>query len=380
MTTISDELFARFMDGDVSHDEMIKVHRAMKEDKELMGLFMSAKRFDAMMEEEDEPELPLERMAAKSEDNLCDILCERYILRTKFPEYGSQSILGDAKNEQSFLKQAKEFNENAWIEDNKEFFSTDLEKQWLTTSGVALYNVGRIMEGYGLSVTRHFYSSIEDIRRFLSLGESLISIVNEEILDGNSVEEVAYPNHAVCIIALDDRSITLYNPSIIEESRTYPIESFIKAWDTSKNYLVAVGEPGKKVYDPCPINLDDVEIDDSLNDLLEAIAENAHDVWAFDRIHKDGYVYGPVNNSDKNKGPLTNKDLRPYSELPEKEKNYDRKMALSTLKLATRLGFKIVHPDSEDDYHCPECGKRISLEYSYCPHCGRQIQLEDFIQ
>ena len=29
MTTISDELFARFMDGDVSHDELIKVHRAL---------------------------------------------------------------------------------------------------------------------------------------------------------------------------------------------------------------------------------------------------------------------------------------------------------------------------------------------------------------
>jgi len=378
MTIITDELFARFMDGDVSPEEAIEVHRAMKEDKELMGLYISTKRFDAMTESDDSPELPLERMAAKAEDNLCDILCERYILWTKFPEYGSRSILGDAKNEQSFLRQAKTFNEKAWIEDNKLFFTTDLEKQWLTKNGVALYNVGRIMEGYGLSVTRHFDSNIKNIRRFLDLGESLIAIVNEEILDGASITDVPYPNHAVCILALDDVSITTYNPSKSEDSVSYPIELFIKAWDTSRNYLVAVGKPGEKVYDPCPINLDDVEIDDNLNDLIDAIAENAHDVWAYERM-KQGYIYAPENNSDPEKGPLANKDLRPYSELPETEKDYDRKMAISTLKLATRLGFKIVHPDSEDDYHCSACGKRISLVMSYCPYCGRQLQLSDFI-
>ena len=379
MTTISDELFARFMDGDTTPEETIDVLRAIKQDKELMGLYISAKRFDAMMAEEEEPVLPLEKMAAKSEDNLCDILCERYILKSRFPEYGSQSILGEAKDEQRFLNQAEAFDETAWIADNNSFFSTDLEKQWLTTNGVALYNVGRIMEGYGLSVTRHFYSDINEIKDCLSKGESLIAIVNEEILDGNSAGDTIHPNHAVCILALNNNTITLYNPSEGEGPRDYTLNLFMKAWGTSKYYLVAVGKPGEKIYNPCPINLDDVELDDNLNDLLEAIAENAHDVWALERI-KQGYVYAPENNSDPTKGPLTNKDLRPYSELPESEKDYDRKMATATLKLAQRLGFKIVRPDSEDDYHCPDCGKRISLEISYCPHCGRALQLEDFIK
>lgn len=378
MTTISDELFSRFMDGKTTPEETIEVHRAMKEDGELKRLYISAKRFDAMMAEEEDCALPLEKMAAKSEDNLCDILCERYILKSRFPEYGSQSILGEAKDEQRFLRGAEAFDEMQWIKKNEKFFSTDLEKQWLTSNGVALYNVGRIMEGYGLSITRHFYSDSDKIRRFLGKGESLIAIVNEEILEGSYTSESIHPNHAVCVLSMDEDSVSLYNPSLGDEPVNYPLEVFLKAWKTSKNYLVAVGYRKEKIYDPCPIDLDDVELDDNLNDLLEAIAENAHDVWAVERI-KDGYVYGEENNSDPNKGPLTNKDLRPYSELPEKEKDYDRKTATATLKLAQRLGFKIVPPDSEDDYHCPDCGKRISLEISYCPYCGRQLQLEDFI-
>lgn len=376
--TISDDLFARFMDGQTTPAETIAVHRAMREDKELREAYIRAKRFDALMEKDEEPVLPLEKMAAKSEDNLCDILCERYILRNRFPEYGSQGLLGDAKNEQRFLRGAESFDETKWIAENRTFFSTALEKQWLTTQGVALYNVGRIMEGYGLSVTRHFYADIQEIRRCLDRGENLIAIVNEEILDEDPAGGSIHPDHAVCVLSLDDKRVSLYNPSAGEEPVEYPLDIFLKAWNTSKNYLVAVGLKGEKIYEPSPINLDDIELDDNLNDLLEAIAENAHDVWAVDRMAQ-GYVYGDENNSDPEKGALTNKDLRPYSELPEKEKDYDRKMATATLKLAQRLGFKIVCPDSEEEYHCPDCGERIQLDTNYCPNCGRPVQLDDFI-
>ena len=59
---------------------------------------------------------------------------------------------------------------------------------------------------------------------------------------------------------------------------------------------------------------------------------------------------------------------------------YDRKMAIGTLKLAARLGFKIVKTNPEDGYVCPDCGKRIELEMSYCPHCGRELELDDFVK
>lgn len=378
MSTISDELFDRFMDGETTPEETITVLEAMKTDKELMKMYISVKRFDAMMAEDEEPLIPMEKMAAKSEDNMCDILCERYILHKRLGPSGNPNILTDAKYEQLFLNSAKRFNEDEWIAANEEFFDTPIDKLWLTSSGVALYNVGRILEGRGLSVTRHFNSSLNHLKQCLKRGESLIVIVNEEILSSKTNSD-GQPNHAICVLSFDNESVLVYNPTTGNMEDNYPLDAFIKAWETSRNYVVAVGEKGEKMYEPTPINLDDVELDEDLEDLLEAIAENAHDVWAKDRV-AEGYVYGPVNNSDPAKGPLTNKDLRPYSELPDSEKDYDRKLAVSTLKLAKRLGFKVSRTNPEEEHHCPECGKVIGLEMSYCPHCGRELQLEDYIK
>jgi hypothetical protein len=33
--------------------------------------------------------------------------------------------------------------------------------------------------------------------------------------------------------------------------------------------------------------------------------------------------------------------MRPYSDLADSEKNYDRKMAINTLKLAQKMGYRI---------------------------------------
>jgi hypothetical protein len=253
------------------------------------------------------------------------------------------------------------------------------EAKNLTDEGVALYNVGRILEGYGLSVTRQFGASIESLIELLAKGESLIVVVNEETLSGKEGNN-GEPNHAVCVLQIKDGSVILYNPKDdegIEED--YPISIFEEAWASSKNYVVAVGDKGTKVYEPRPINLDEIELNSDIEDLIEPIAENLHDIWAQARIN-EGYRYGPENNSDPEKGDLTNKDLRPYSELPESEKEYDRKMAIGTLKLAYRLGFKVIKTNPEDGCFCPDCGHRIDLEMSYCPRCGREIQLSDYVK
>ena len=85
-----------------------------------------------------------------------------------------------------------------------------------------------------------------------------------------------------------------------------------------------------------PIKLGDIALDDNLNDLTEAIAENAHDVWAAARI-AEGWTYGHVRNDEKKQHP----DLITYSALPEGEKEYDRIMAMNTIKLVKKLGFDI---------------------------------------
>ncbi|MCH5175212.1 MAG: Ryanodine receptor Ryr [Prevotellaceae bacterium] len=90
-------------------------------------------------------------------------------------------------------------------------------------------------------------------------------------------------------------------------------------------------------YEPQPINLDCIQLTDDLLELREAIAENAHEVWASARI-KEGWTYGRERDDANKKHP----DLIPYSALPDSEKEYDRLMALDTIKLVKKLGFEII--------------------------------------
>lgn len=89
-------------------------------------------------------------------------------------------------------------------------------------------------------------------------------------------------------------------------------------------------------YIPQPVDTTDVRLPKELESLVEAMAENVHDVWAEARI-AEGWAYGEERD-DINK---TNPCLVPYEQLPESEKEYDRQTAISTLKLIRKLGFKI---------------------------------------
>ena len=92
----------------------------------------------------------------------------------------------------------------------------------------------------------------------------------------------------------------------------------------------------QKIYTPQPIDLADVQLPEELNELVEQIAENVHDVWAQNRMEQ-GWVYGEERNDELKHHPC----LGPYSEVPETEKVYDRDTAIGTLKLICKLGFKI---------------------------------------
>ena len=92
-----------------------------------------------------------------------------------------------------------------------------------------------------------------------------------------------------------------------------------------------------KPYIPTPIDTSAIVLPLSLQDLLERLAENTHDVSAAQRM-KDGWTHGPTRDDAKKQHPC----LVPYGELPESEKEYDRKTAAETLKAILKLGFKIV--------------------------------------
>ncbi len=89
-------------------------------------------------------------------------------------------------------------------------------------------------------------------------------------------------------------------------------------------------------YTPAPVNTDDIELSGELMELVEAMAENVHEVWAQSRMEQ-GWIYGEQRNDELKTHPC----LIPYADLPEVEKEYDRDTALGTLKLIRKLGFKI---------------------------------------
>ena len=91
-----------------------------------------------------------------------------------------------------------------------------------------------------------------------------------------------------------------------------------------------------RVYDPKPVNTDGIELTEDILELCEQLAENTHDVWAVTRIN-DGWVYGEERNDVLKHHPC----LVPYGELPESEKEYDRKTSIETLKLIIKLGYRI---------------------------------------
>ena len=91
-----------------------------------------------------------------------------------------------------------------------------------------------------------------------------------------------------------------------------------------------------KTYVPHPTDTSKIELPEELRRLGEYLAKNTHDVWAQQRIG-EGWAFGEMRDSERKTHP----DLIPYEELPDSEKEYDRKTSLETLKLILSLGYKI---------------------------------------
>lgn len=93
-------------------------------------------------------------------------------------------------------------------------------------------------------------------------------------------------------------------------------------------------------YKPKPINTRKIVLTPEIRALTERLAENAHDIWAKKRL-AGGWTFGRRRDDAKKKHPC----LIPYDKLPEAEKEYDRVMALQTLKAMLALGYRILPED-----------------------------------
>jgi len=163
-------------------------------------------------------------------------------------------------------------------------------------------------------------------------GGIVIPVVNASLLGEYGMEVTA----TVVIKAnqITDM-VSLYVPKS-NDIQIFPIASFVEAWEATGGICTTAFQPDDKTYHPKLIDLKHVKLPEGLEELREAIAENAHDTWALER-QSEGWTYGLKRDDSKLETP----DMVPYAQLPESEKQYDRIMAEDTLRLLTALGYKI---------------------------------------
>jgi class 3 adenylate cyclase/tetratricopeptide (TPR) repeat protein len=92
-------------------------------------------------------------------------------------------------------------------------------------------------------------------------------------------------------------------------------------------------------YNSNPPDHPDREIPPDLLELVEQMAESTHNVWSRQRL-AEGWKYGPQRDDVKKEHP----GLVPYQDLPESEKEYDRKISLGTIKTILAWGYRIDSP------------------------------------
>ena len=92
----------------------------------------------------------------------------------------------------------------------------------------------------------------------------------------------------------------------------------------------------KTQYIPQSLDTSHIELSSDLLELTELLAKNTHEVWAKQRL-SEGWKYGVTRNDERKEHPC----LVAYEDLPESEKEYDRKTAMETVKVIGLLNFKI---------------------------------------
>ena len=306
---ISDELLAAYLDGNTSEDETKQVLQALKEDKELQEVLDIALQVedDSILSSFTTDVIPMLQMAATGRENICAVLCEIYILHRRQLPYDEEWLLNTARR-----------------------------KDWLKPEGTPLYCLGNLLAYSGMFVSRNYNSTLDDIKNALKLDNDVVVGVDREKLYAEEIDMEDLTNHAVVVTHIGDGTVTIFDPYEAPYISNITLANFLNAWKESHNYMIQILQSVDE-YVPHPIDVDNIPLDGELEELQEAIAENAHDVWAEARI-KDGWKYGKERNDRRKLHP----DLIPYTALPDSEKEYDRIMAFKTIKLVKKLGFDIV--------------------------------------
>lgn len=346
----------RFLAGKTSPEETVEILAAISVNPKLEEYVVTQKRLNYAGEQLEDYGcfIPAGSMAADDGKNLCDLQCEAFILKNVGVEVSEEDLAHESRM-----------------------------NYWLRGQGTPLFNMGKLLESKGYLVNRIYNADIEAVTGALEKGYFVIAVVNGAVLSGTMPDMLSDdfnldddPNHAVVVTSVsgDRKTVSIFNPveTGYSEVGQYALHTFEDAWSESRHYMVQVRKKKfPEEYIPQPVDVSDVELSSELRELTEMIAENAHDVWADSRM-KEGWTYGKERNDAEKKNP----DLLPYGELPESEKEYDRLMAIHTIKLVKRLGYRLVNITSM--YKCPACGDVIEPDYNFCPNCGHKLSWKDF--
>ncbi|XP_029114127.1 ryanodine receptor 3 isoform X3 [Scleropages formosus] len=125
-------------------------------------------------------------------------------------------------------------------------------------------------------------------------------------------------------------------------------EDDLKKMKLPKNYMMSNG------YKPSPLDLSDVKLTPGQEVLVDKLAENAHNVWAKDRI-KQGWTYGIQQDLKSKRNPR----LVPYALLDERTKKSNRDSLREAIRTLIGYGYNIEPPDQESAGHASE---RLSID------------------
>ncbi|XP_068071751.2 ryanodine receptor 3 isoform X2 [Danio rerio] len=141
-------------------------------------------------------------------------------------------------------------------------------------------------------------------------------------------------------------------------------EDDLKKMKLPKNYMMANG------YKPTPLDLSEIKLNPGQEVLVDKLAENAHNVWAKDRI-KQGWTYGIQQDLKNRRNPR----LVPYALLDERTKKSNRDSLREAIRTLVGYGYFIDPPDQETAHQVEKEGiesiRLFRVEKTYAVKTGK---------
>ncbi|TNM94653.1 hypothetical protein fugu_017412 [Takifugu bimaculatus] len=141
-------------------------------------------------------------------------------------------------------------------------------------------------------------------------------------------------------------------------------EDDLKKIKLPKDYMMSNG------YKPAPLDLSDVKLTAGQEVLVDKLAENAHNVWAKDRI-KQGWTYGIQQDVKSRRNPR----LVPYALLDERTKKSNRDSLREAIRTLVGYGYDIDPPDQEGAHvvvdETIETTRLFRVEQTYAVKTGK---------